>query len=34
VDARRERIAGGSVEIMKQIIARSILPQAAKKPAV
>lgn len=33
VDARRERIAGGSVEIMKQIIARSILPQAPKKPA-
>ena len=34
VDARRERIAGGSVEIMKQIIARSILPHATKKPAV
>lgn len=33
VDARRERIAGGSVEIMKQIIARSILPQPAKKPS-
>ena len=30
VDARLGRIGGGSVEVMKQIIARSMLPKNAK----
>jgi acyl-CoA dehydrogenase len=30
-DARMTRIAGGSVEVMKQIIARSILPKQEKR---
>ncbi|MCW8085555.1 acyl-CoA dehydrogenase family protein [Sabulicella glaciei] len=32
-DARMSRIAGGSVEVMKQIIARSLLPRQEKRPA-
>ena len=32
VDARLGRIGGGSVEVMKQIIARSMLPDNARKP--
>lgn len=32
VDARLGRIGGGSIEVMKQIIGRSILPQQAKRP--
>jgi len=31
VDARMGRIGGGSVEVMKQIIARSILPDNRKR---
>ena len=31
VDARMGRIGGGSVETMKQIIARSLLPNNAKR---
>ena len=30
-DARMTRIAGGSVEVMKQIIARSILPRQDRR---
>jgi acyl-CoA dehydrogenase len=33
VDARLGRIGGGSVEVMKQIIARSMLPSNAKRAA-
>jgi acyl-CoA dehydrogenase len=32
VDARLGRIGGGSVEVMKQIIARAMLPKNTKKP--
>ncbi len=32
VDARMARIGGGSIEVMKQIIARSMLPDKRKKP--
>ena len=32
VDARFTRIGGGSVEVMKQIIARDILPKNIKRP--
>jgi acyl-CoA dehydrogenase len=30
-DARMARIAGGSIEVMKQIIARSLLPKQEKR---
>jgi acyl-CoA dehydrogenase len=33
-DARMSRIAGGSVEVMKQIIARSLLPKQPRRAAV
>ena len=32
VDARMARIGGGSIEVMKQIIARSMLPDKRRKP--